>query len=70
MSEKKEKKFNLKNYQKINGNEHIDMRLEQAREGSPDVINEKQLESYRATEADVGVANVSVGVSSALTVIV
>ena len=48
-----EKKFNLKTYQKINGNEHIDMRLNDTRGKIPDVINEKQLESYRATEANV-----------------
>lgn len=50
-----DKKFNLKTYQKINGNEHIDMRLRDAHEKAPDVINEKQLESYRATEANVAI---------------
>jgi len=48
-----EKKFNLKTYQKIDGSQHIDMRLNESRGNIPDVINEKQLESYRATEADV-----------------
>jgi len=48
-----DKKFNLKTYQKINGDEHIDMRLEESREEAPNVINEKQLESYRATEPNV-----------------
>jgi len=48
-----DKKFNLKTYQKIDGDEHIDMRLEEARGNIPDVINEKQLEPYRAGENDV-----------------
>lgn len=48
-----EKKFNLKTYQKIDGGEHIDMRLKETRKEAPDVINEKQLESYRGTEANV-----------------
>ena len=51
MSEKG-KKFNLKNYQKINGDEHIDMRLDALRGDIPDVINEKQLEKYRPGEAE------------------
>lgn len=46
-------KFNLKNYQKIDGGVHIDMRLKESREKAPDVINEKQLEDYRAGEAEV-----------------
>jgi hypothetical protein len=46
-------KFNLSTYQKINGNEHIDMRLNKSREEAPDVINEKQLEDYRSKESDV-----------------
>ena len=46
-------KFNLKDYQKTNGDEHINMRLEKQRSEAPDVINEKQLEDYRATESDV-----------------
>lgn len=46
-------KFNLKTYQKINGDEHIDMRLKESRKDAPNVINEKQLEDYRATESNV-----------------
>lgn len=46
------KKFNLKTYEKINGDEHIDMRLEESRGDVPDVINEKQLEDYRADEVE------------------
>lgn len=48
-----DKKFNLKNYKKINGDEHIDMRLEECRSEAPNVINEKQLEDYRSTESNV-----------------
>ncbi len=48
-----EKKFNLKNYQQINGDKHIDMRLEEARKEAPDVINEKQLEDGRVEEKNV-----------------
>lgn len=47
------KKFNLKTYQKISGDEHIEMRLRKQHEDEPNVINEVQLESYRATESDV-----------------
>ena len=46
------KKFNLKMYEKTNGDEHIDMRLEESRGDVPDVINEKQLEDYRADEVE------------------
>lgn len=46
-------KFNLKNYQKINGDEHITMRLKESHEEAPNVINEKQLESYRVGEENV-----------------
>jgi len=47
--------FNLKKYQKINGDEHIEMRLRNVNKGSEEaeVINESQLEDYRATEKDV-----------------
>ncbi len=48
-----DKKFNLKTYQKINGDEHIDMRLEQSREEAPNVINEKQLDVGRVQEKNV-----------------
>jgi len=48
-----DKKFNLKNYQKINGDEHIDMRLEQSRQEAPNVINERQLEVGRVDEKNV-----------------
>jgi hypothetical protein len=49
------KTFNLKNYQKINGDEHIEMRLRNVNKGSEEaeVVNESQLEDYRATESDV-----------------
>jgi hypothetical protein len=47
------KKFNLKDYQKISGDEHIDTRLSKSRTEAPNVINEKQLEDYRGTEANV-----------------
>jgi len=44
-------KFNLKNYEKIDGNGHIERRLrEQEDTTAPNVINEKQLEKYRASE--------------------
>jgi len=43
-------KFNLKNYKKTNGDDHIDMRLQEQHGNIPNVINEKQLEEYRATE--------------------
>lgn len=45
-------KFNLKDYVKISGDEHIESRLRKSHEDSKDVINEKQLEDYRATEVD------------------
>ena len=48
-------KFNLKNYQKINGDMHIDKRLEEARQDAPNVINEKQLEDYRSEVANVSI---------------
>ena len=50
-----DKKFNLKNYKKTNGDEHIDRRLEEQRSEAPNVINEKQLEDYRATESNVSI---------------
>ena len=46
-------KFNLKTYQKISGDEHIDSRLEEDRGNIPNEINEKQLETHRGTEPEV-----------------
>ena len=46
-------KFNLKNYQKINGDEHIDAKLQESHQTAPNEINEVQLETYRATKPDV-----------------
>ena len=46
-------KFNLKNYQKINGDDHIDRRLKEDHGGVPNEVGEAQLEGYRATEEDV-----------------
>jgi len=43
-------KFNLKDYVKINGDEHIDQRLKEDHGKIPDEVNEAQLENYRATE--------------------
>jgi len=46
------KKFNLKNYIKISGDEHIESRLRQSHEDGKDVIGEKQLEDYRCNEQE------------------
>ena len=46
-------KFNLKTYQKISGDEHIEMRLKEQHVEAPNQINEAQLEDYRGTEANV-----------------
>jgi len=43
-------KFNLKNYQKINGDQHIDSRLSEEHSEAPNVVNEKQLDDYRGKE--------------------
>ena len=43
-------KFNLKNYEKINGDKHIDQRLREDHSKTPDEISEAQLESYRSPE--------------------
>jgi hypothetical protein len=45
-------KFNLKTYQKISGDEHIEMRLREQHEPEKDEINEGQLEDYREPEED------------------
>jgi len=45
-------KFNLKNYKKINGDEHIESRLQESHQEAPDQINEKQLDKYRGTESE------------------
>jgi len=42
--------FNLKNHQKISGDEHIERRLRNEHGNVPNEINEKQLERARATE--------------------
>ena len=42
--------FNLKNYQKISGDEHIERRLRNEHGNIPNEINEGQLEKARATE--------------------
>jgi hypothetical protein len=47
------RKFNLKNYMKISGDEHIEQRLRQDQhEGEQDEIGEAQLEKQRAGEPD------------------
>ena len=46
-------KFNLKTYQKIDGDEHIDRRLQESHEEAPNKINEAQLEKGRVEEANV-----------------
>ena len=46
-------KFNLKTYIKINGDEHIESRLDQDRGSIPKVIEEKQLEEGRVPESNV-----------------
>ena len=43
-------KFNLKNYQKISGDDHIERRLQDQHGNIPNEINEEQLESHRGTE--------------------
>ena len=43
-------KFNLKNYQKISGDEHIERRLQDTHVKEQNEINEAQLEKARATE--------------------
>jgi len=45
-------KFNLQDYKKINGDEHIDARLQEQHGNIPNEINEKQLENYRTSEPD------------------
>ena len=45
-------KFNLKSYQKINGNQHIDSRLREHHSDAPNKINEKQLDTYRGKESN------------------
>lgn len=47
------RKFNLKTYVKISGDDHIEKRLRDEHEEAPNEINEKQLENYRTTEPDV-----------------
>jgi len=44
------KKFNLKNYEKINGDEHITMRLQKEHGKEANEINEKQLKDYRVNK--------------------
>ena len=46
-------KFNLKTYQKISGDKHIDSRLQDEHENAPNEINEKQLDTHRAKEPEV-----------------
>lgn len=46
-------KFNLKNYKKLNLDEHTEMRLKEQHSETPDVINEAQLEKGRVPEKDV-----------------
>lgn len=47
-------KFNLKNYKSVDGDIHIDKRLQESHSEAPDQISETQLEDYRAsTEPDV-----------------
>ena len=46
-------KFNLKDYQKTNGDEHITMRLEKEHSDAADVVNERQLEDGRVDEKGV-----------------
>jgi len=45
-------KFNLKTYQKINSDEHIDHKLQESHKNAPEQINEAQLETYRALEPE------------------
>ena len=45
-------KFNLKDYKKINGDEHIEKRLRDEHQTEPNAIEEKQLEGYRAEEPE------------------
>ena len=44
------KKFNLKTYQKISGDQHIDSRLKEDHETAPNEVNEKQLDDYRVNK--------------------
>ena len=46
-------KFNLKNYQATNGDDHIDRKLQKEHEEAPTSITEKQLDGNRITEKDV-----------------
>lgn len=48
-----DKKFNLKHYVQIDGDEHIDAKLQESHKEAPNVINEQQLEVTRVTEKDV-----------------
>lgn len=45
-------KFNLKNYKKINGDDHIETRLKEQHGKEPNEINEVQLEKGRVPEAN------------------
>jgi len=47
------KKFNLKDYIKISGDEHIERRLQDSHTKAPNEINEAQLEDYRSSESEV-----------------
>jgi len=53
LGDNKMSKFNLKNYKKINLDEHTEMRLKEQHSEAPDVINEAQLEKGRVPEKDV-----------------
>lgn len=46
-------KFNLKMYQKVNGDEHITKRLSEQHDEAPEVVTEKQLEKGRVKEEEV-----------------
>jgi len=46
------RKFNLKTYVKISGDDHIEKRLRDEHGDEPNEINEKQLESHRGSEPD------------------
>jgi hypothetical protein len=46
-------KFNLKSYQKTNGDDHIDRKLQKEHEEAPTSITEKQLDGNRVNEKDV-----------------
>ena len=46
-------KFNLKNYVKINGDDHIDRRLQEQHEDPQNSITEKQLDESRVEQKDV-----------------